>query len=192
MRLRRRLRGGSHAGRWIAAATALAACLLGVVLVTRQRGPEGSETRGAWDGVKGASRISLEMAVVARSAEGALRRLDSGAAVPEADVLLLRYHATEAGTGLLFQQSDGGPVELLGRFPLQAGTHDLQGPQGLAGVSLEGESGAMTLWLVGFPTGETPSPEEVRATLESGGTRGQDKLSIARFDVRVQNGQNLR
>lgn len=191
-RLRRKLRAPAAPRRWVAVASAMAACVLAVVLVTRPRGPEGSETRGAWDGLKGPSRISLEMAVVARSAEGALRRLDSGSAVPEADVLLLRYHATEAGTGLLFQQSDGGPVELLGRFPLQAGTHDLQGPQGLAGVSLEGESGAMTLWLVGFPAEETPSPEVVRATLESHGARGQDKLSIARFDVRVQNGQNLR
>ncbi len=191
-RLRRKLRAPAAPRRWVAVASAMAACLLAVVLVSRQRPSEGTETRGAWDGVKGPGRISLELAVVARGSQGALRRVDSGSAVPEGDVLLLRYHATEAGTGLLFQQSAGGPVELLGRFPLKAGTHDLQGPQGLAGVSLEGESGTLTLWLVGFAGGETPSPEEVRAALESGGTSERDLLSIERFDVRVQNGQNHR
>lgn len=191
-RLRRRLRAPSSPRRWVAVASAMAACVLAVVLVSRQRASTGTDTPGAWDGVKGSSRISLELAVVARSAQGTLRRLDSGASVPEGDVLILRYHATEAGTGLLFQQSAGGPVELLGRFPLEAGTHDLQGPQGLAGVSLEGESGSMTLWLVGSPGGEPPSPDTVRAALENGGMREQDLLSIGRFDVYVQNGQNPR
>jgi hypothetical protein len=195
-RIRRQLRAPASAPRrWVGVAAAMAACVLAVVLVTRGR--PGAEADPTWTGVKGPgekgpARISLEMAAVARGADGSLRRLDSGAAVPEADVLLLRYHATEAGTGLLFQQSAGGPVELLGRFPLEAGTHDLRGPQGLAGVSLEGESGPLTLWLVGAPTGDTLSEDAVRAALESGSPRGQDALPIARFDVRVRNGQNPR
>ncbi|HEX8705708.1 MAG TPA: hypothetical protein VF815_43135 [Myxococcaceae bacterium] len=193
MRLRRRLRGGSHAGRWAAAATALAACLLGVVLVPRLLNPQPSiPTQELYDGVKGSSRIALELAAVARSADGQLRRLDAGAAVPAEDVLLLRYHATEAGSALLFQQREGGTPELLGSFPLQAGTHDLQGPQGLAGVSLSGEAGAVTLWLVASVPGEELSAEEVQQALVGGTLREGNPLSVARFDVFVQNGQNPR
>ncbi|HLL04759.1 MAG TPA: hypothetical protein VK539_29510 [Myxococcaceae bacterium] len=195
MRLRRRLRGGSPAGRWVAAATALAACLLGVVMVPRLLNPRPSiPDTELYDGVKGSSRISLELAAVARGADGHLRRLDEGAPVPAEDVLLLRYHATEAGTALLFQQREGGEPELLGSFPLQAGTHDLQGPQGLAGVSLAGEAGTLTLWLVGSTStpGEPLSAEEVQQALVEGTLREGHPLSVARFDVVVQNGQNPR
>jgi hypothetical protein len=129
---------------------------------------------------------------VARSAEGQLRRLDPGAAVPPEDVLLLRYHATEAGSALLFQQRESGTPELLGSFSLQAGTHDLEGPQGLAGVSLSGEAGAVTLWLVASTAGEELSAEEVQQALVEGRLREGNPLSVARFDVFVQNGQNPR
>jgi hypothetical protein len=190
MRLRRRLRTSAPPGGWITAVAALAACLLAAVFVPRLLAHPASEP--SWDGVKGAGRIALELAVVARSADGQLRRLDPGAGVPPEDVLLLRYHATEAGSALLFQQTRGGAPELLGRFPLQAGTHDLKGPQGLAGVSLSGEEGPMTLWLVAAPAGEELSPEEVRKALVGGPTPGQSPLSVARFDVSVRTGQNPR
>jgi hypothetical protein len=191
MRLRRRLRGGARAGRWAAVATALAACLLGVVLIPRLLNPQpGIPSQQIHDGVKGSSRISLELAAVARGADGQLRRLDAGAPVPPEDVLLLRYHATEAGSALLFQQREGGAPELLGSFPLQAGTHDLEGPQGLAGVSLSGEAGAVTLWLVASVPGEELSAEEVQQALVEGSLREGNPLSVARFDVFVQNGQN--
>lgn len=190
MRLRRRLRAPSHTGRWVAAATALAACLLAVVLVPRLVAPQPSTP--AWDGVKGSSRIALELAAVARGADGQLRRLDVGATVPSEDVLLLRYHATEAGSALLFQQVEGGTPELLGSFSLEAGTHDLEGPQGLAGVSLSGEVGAVTLWLVGSTAGEVLSAEEIQQALVGGTLREDNPLSVARFDVFVQNGQNPR
>jgi hypothetical protein len=119
--------------------------------------------------------------------------VDPGAAVPDGDVLLLRYHATEAGSALLFRQRDGQAPEALGRFPLEAGTHDLEGPQGLAGVSLEGEVGAVTLWMVASPAGETPPAEAaVREALEEGTALQDIPLSVERFDVHVQNGQNPR
>jgi hypothetical protein len=142
--------------------------------------------------VKGSNRIALELAAVARGADGQLRRLDAGATVPPEDVLLLRYHATEAGSALLFQQVEGGAPQLLGSFPLQAGTHDLEGPQGLAGVSLMGEAGAVTLWLVASTPGEELSAEEVQQALVEGTLREGNPLSVARFDVFVQNGQNPR
>jgi hypothetical protein len=190
MRLRRRLRTSAHTGRWVGAAAALAACLLAVVLVPRLVRPP--EEEQPWNGVKGSSRIALELAAVARSADGQLRRLDQGAAVPSEDVLLLRYHATEAGSALLFQQVGDAPPGLLGSFLLEAGTHDLSGPQGLAGVSLSDEEGPVTLWLVASPAGEELSPDEVQGALAGSKGRGEYPLSVARFDVFVENGQNRR
>ncbi len=183
--------------RWGMAAGAIAACLLAVVLVPRLRAEDPSVQAGTateWDGVKGpGGRIALELAVVARGADGGLRRLDPQSQVADADVLLLRYHATEAGTALLFQQRAGQAPELLGRFPLEAGTHDLEGPQGLAGVSLEGETGPVTLWLVGATGGQEPSPDAVREVLVGGSAaREQSRLAVTRFDVSVRSGQNRR
>lgn len=190
MRLKRRLRTSAHTGRWVGAAAALAACLLAVVLVPKLvKAPEQAQP---WTGVKGSSRIALELAAVARGADGQLRRLDQGAAVPSEDVLLLRYHATEAGSALLFQQTGDREPELLGSFQLEAGTHDLQGPQGLAGVSLSGEEGPVTLWLVATAAGEQLSPNEVQGALAGSKGREEDSLSTARFDVFVQTGQNPR
>lgn len=190
MRLRKRLRTSAHPGRWIGVAAAVAACLLAVVLVPRLTAPPSRQQ--PWDGVKGSSRIALELAAVARSTEGSLRRLDHGAAVPSEDVLLLRYHATEAGSALLFQQVGDGRPELLGHFSLEAGTHDLAGPQGLTGVSLAGEEGPVTLWLVAAPAGEALSPEAVQEALVGGTIRGDYPLSVAKFDVFVQKDQNPR
>jgi hypothetical protein len=190
MRLRKRLRTSAHPARWMGVAAALAACLLAVVLVPRLAAPPSRQQ--PWDGVKGSSRISLELAAVARSSEGQLRRLDHGAAVPSEDVLLLRYHATEAGSALLFQQVGDRQPELLGDFSLEAGTHDLAGPQGLTGVSLAGEEGLVTLWLVAAPAGEELSPEKVQDALVGGTIRGDYPLSVARFDVFVQTGKNPR
>ncbi len=177
--------------RWGLVAGSIAACLLAVVLLPRMRAADSGDSTAPWTGQKGgAARIALELSVAARDDGGALRRLDPDSVVTDADVLLLRYHATEAGTALLFEQRAGEPPELLGEFPLVAGTHDLQGPQGLAGVSLAGESGRVTLWLVGSAGG--PPPEEaVRELLEGENpTWEHTALAVIRFDVRVRNGQN--
>lgn len=194
-RVRRALR--THrpaAGRWGLVAGGLAACLLAVLLLPRMRAADPSGQGGSateWTGEKGRlARIALEVSVVARDSEGGLRRLDPGSPVKDSDVLLLRYHATEAGTALLFEQRQSEAPELLGHFPLAAGTHDLQGPQGLAGVSLAGESGPVTLWLVGS-TGAPPEAEAVSELLEGrSGAGSQGSLAIIRFDVSVRSGQN--
>ncbi|NVI97567.1 hypothetical protein HV824_05475 [Myxococcus sp. AM009] len=194
-RVRRALRAHRPAaGRWGMVAGGLAACLLAVVLLPRMRAEAPSSQGGTaaeWTGEKGRlARIALELSVVARDSEGGLRRLDPGSPVKDSEVLLLRYHATEAGTALLFEQRQGEAPALLGRFPLVAGTHDLQGPQGLAGVSLAGETGPVTLWLVGS-AGSPPEAAAVGEMLE--GRRGagsQDPLAIIRFDVSVRSSQN--
>jgi hypothetical protein len=185
------------ARRWGLVAGAIAASVLAVVLVPRLRAANpavDADPATEWDGLKGpGGNIALELAVVARSANGGLRRLDPKSAVEQADVLLLRYHATEAGSALLFQQRDGQGPELLGRFPLEAGTHDLEGPQGLAGVSLEGESGPVTLWLVATSGNQAPSPDAVREVLVGGSAAlEQSRLAVTRFDVSVGSGQNHR
>lgn len=184
-RVRRGLRGPTSPWPKVAAAVALAAGLAGLIVLTRaQVQPPGHEA-GAWDGVKGVGRLALEMSVVAREPNGNLRRMDPGANASDRDVLVLRYHATEAGEALLFQQRADARPELLGRFPLQAGTHELEGPQGLVGISLEGESGPLSLWLVGFPAGQVPPPDEVRDALTRGDIEERSVLAINRFDLHV-------
>ncbi|AKQ65030.1 hypothetical protein A176_001942 [Myxococcus hansupus] len=177
--------------RWGLVAGGLAACVLALVLLPRMRVASSEDSSANWTGQKGgAARIALELSVVARDQSGGLRRLDPSGPVLDSDVLLLRYHATEAGTALLFEQREGERPELLGEFPLVAGTHDLQGPQGLAGVSLAGETGPVTLWLVGS-AGRPPPAEAVRELLEGENPAWErSELAIIRFDVRVRSGQN--
>jgi hypothetical protein len=165
---------------------ALAAGLAGLVVLTRAPVPPVQQETDAWNGVKGVGRLALETSVVARGPGDSLRRMDPGATASDEEVLVLRYHATEAGEALLFQQRGDAAPELLGRFPLQAGTHELEGPQGLVGISLEGESGALTLWLVGFASGQVLPPEEVREALTRGDMDERSALAINRFDLHVQ------
>jgi hypothetical protein len=188
-RIRRALRAPSVRP-WprVAAALAMAAGLAGLV-VLGQGWLRPPRQRADWDGVKGVSRLALELSVVAHRPGDSLRRLDPGATTSGEDVLVLRYHATEAGEALLFQQRGDAAPELLGRFPLRAGTHQLEGPQGLVGISLEGESGPLTLWMAGFPSGQVPPLDEVRQALPRGASRGREHLSIERFDFHVHDGQ---
>ncbi|MBN8466993.1 hypothetical protein JYJ95_10740 [Corallococcus exiguus] len=172
---------------WMAGA--IAASVLMVVLVPLVKGPTPGAT--GWTGVKGPGRISLELAVVARSTDGVLRRLDSGADVTTDEVLLLRYHATESGTALLYQQREQQAPELLGRFPLAAGTHDLEGPDGLAGVSLDSDEGLLSLALVAFAPGEPVTEKDALAALDADGSPDARPGTVVRFDVRVQSGQTL-
>ncbi|MBN8231792.1 hypothetical protein JYK02_30200 [Corallococcus macrosporus] len=174
---------------WGWMAGALAASVLMVVLVPRVKGPHRDDT--GWTGEKGPGRITLELAVVARGTDGGLRRLDSGADVASDEVLLLRYHATESGTALLYQQRGDQPPELLGRFAVDAGTHDLQGPDGLTGVSLEPDDGQLSLALVAFAPGERASEQDALAALEADGGPDARPGTVVRFDVRVQSGQTL-
>ncbi|NOK17106.1 hypothetical protein [Corallococcus carmarthensis] len=172
---------------WMAGA--LAASVLMVVLVPLVKGPARGTTE--WTGEKGPGRISLELAVVARGTDGGLRRLDSGADVTSDEVLLLRYHATESGTALLYQQREHQAPELLGRFALDAGTHDLEGPDGLTGVSLESDEGRLSLVLVAFAPGEPATEQDALAALDADGSPDARPGTVSRFDVRVQSGQTL-
>jgi hypothetical protein len=195
-RIRRGLRAAPRR-RWGAAVgvgAALAASLLVVFATQRGATPYDTEQGITEQGIKGATgQLELELSVAARGADGALRRLDAGAEVAQEDVLLLRYHASEAGTALLFQQREGEAPELLGRFPLQPGTHDLAGEAGLAGVGLQGEVGPLRLLLVGMPAGQALDPDAVSAALAGvNDSTPELGLQAARFDVQVRNGENAR
>lgn len=182
-RLRRALRRPLRPWLAAAAATALAAGVATLLVPS-----PGSEPRPAepWSGTKGVGTLGLELSVVARGPQGQLRRLDPGGSASEQEVVVLRYHATEAGEALLYQQRTGQPPELLGRFALSAGTHELEGPQGLLGLSLQGESGPLSLWLVAFPSGQEPAQAQVRAALAN--PRGDEGLELERFDLQVEGG----
>ncbi|MCY1045659.1 hypothetical protein OV208_30365 [Corallococcus sp. bb12-1] len=177
---------------WGWMAGALAASVLLVVLVPLVKGPVQGPAPFQEEGLKGTGRLSLELAVVARGLDGGLRRLDAGADVTKQEVLLVRYHATESGTALLYQQRPGQPPELLGHFPLQAGTHDLEGPEGLAGVSLEADEGPLSLMLVAFTSWEPASEADALAALGTDAAEDSRSGTVARFDVRVQSGQTSR
>ncbi len=189
-RIRRALRSGPTR-RWgtaLGVGAALAASLAVVVMTQREGAPEYTTEQG----IKGATgQLELELSVAARGADGALRRLDPQAVVTDADVLLLRYHASEAGTALLYLQREGEAPELLGRFPLNPGTHDLAGEAGLAGVGLQGEAGALRLLLVGVPASQPLDAEAVQAAI-AGESTVDLGLQVSRFDVRVGNGENAR
>jgi hypothetical protein len=184
-RVRRSLRAPSPGWRKVAVGVALAAGLAGLVVLTQDRVPLPGRETAAWNGVKGVGQLALELSVVAREPSGQLRRMDPGATASEEEVLVLRYHATEAGGALLFQQREGTVPELLGQFPLQAGTHELEGAQGLVGLSLEGESGPLTVWLVGFPSGQVLPADEVRDALTRGDMEALSALAVNRFDLLV-------
>lgn len=178
--------------RWVPAAAALAAGLVLVLFLGRHLSRPDERPQlgaGGWDGVKATGKqLSLELSAVARAPAGQLRRLDRGAQADAREVLLLRYHATEAGSGLLFQQVRGAAPELLGQFALEPGTHDLGGEGGLTGVSLGGTSGQLTLWLVGFPAGDAPDPERARRVLVQNADAEELGLAAARFDLSVREG----
>ncbi|MHB8879430.1 MAG: hypothetical protein ACYC8T_37530 [Myxococcaceae bacterium] len=150
-RLKRSMRRGSSA-----AGLAIAGMAAGVVLALSVGGLAGGPGAADPAGLKGGPRIQLELQAALRSADGRLSRIDDGASVPSDGVLLLRYHATEAGAGeLLVQRGAGVPVPL-GSFALQSGTHDLGLGGEVQGYSLAGEDGELTLLLTAKPGGSAP------------------------------------
>ena len=126
-----------------AVAVALAAMLLLFVVPKALR--DGEEA--ASERLKGVAPLVVELSAVARLPDGSVHPVSEGEVLPEEAVVLLRYHASEAAQALLVREVEGAPPVVLGRFPLESGTHDLRDGGELAGVSLEGEQGVLTLVL---------------------------------------------
>jgi hypothetical protein len=143
-RVRRRLAGPRRA--WLAGAVAVAAAAVLAILVR----PD-AVTPAPYEGIKGSVPLALELTAAARLPDGEVRAVPEGAVLPPEAVVLLRYHATEAADALLMREAPGAPTQVLGRYALEPGTHDLREGPDLAGVSLEGEQGPLTLVLVAWP-----------------------------------------
>lgn len=176
-RLKRSLRPARSSVGLVAAG--LAAGLLIAVSVGQLR-PGAPDSDPA--GLKGRIRIQLDLRAAVRAADGQLTRVDPDQLVAPEGVLLLRYHATEAGAGQLLVQRGNGPTEALGAFSLEPGTHDLSLADEVQGFSLAGENGELTLWLVATPGVEPPSlgmAKKVAAGVEPG------SAAVGRLHLRV-------
>lgn len=142
-KLRRALGGG---------VAAMSMLLVGFVTVMLSR------ENVAEDGIKGPPTPVLELKLAHQRADGTTVRIEPSASLPPSGILVIRYHASEAGKARVFRQRqhETSPT-LLGEVKLEAGTHDLP-----SGISLDGESGDTTYWL--------------EATTDHGGTVRSDVM----------------
>ena len=116
------------------------------------------------DGLKGAPLPpAIELSAAVRARDGSFRPLGAGDFVSARDTLVFRAQTSLAAEGLLLLQRGSARPEVLGPVHLTGGPQLLQGADGLLGVSLEGEQGEVTLWLVAGP--QAPSPAEAVAAI---------------------------
>lgn len=146
----------------VAAWGALAAAALLLLLVPLLRAPAGGEP-----GVKGARRPpTLRLEIAARTPDGAFASVPPGATVSARDVLVLRTDASHAAEGwVLLQRGASRTPEVLEALAVPAGPAVLERQHGLLGLSLDGEAGAVTVWVVVGAT--PPSREAAVAAVES-------------------------
>ena len=176
-RLKRSLRPARSSAGFVAAGLA-AGLLIAVSVGQLRNGPDEADAQG----VKGRPHIQLDLRAAVRGADGQVTRVDPDQLLSPDGVLLLRYHATEAGAGQLLVQRGAGPAEALGSFTLEPGTHDLARADEVQGFSLAGEKGELTLWLVATPGIEPPTlgmAKRVAAGVEPG------SAAVGRLHLRV-------
>lgn len=177
-RLRRRLEAQPpRQARWPSLLGMAAGLLLVVGLARLPLSPE------PWT-LKGTRRITVELFAAQRAADGTVSRVEPGQRVAARGALLLRYHATESGRAVLFVQRGSASPEPLGSFALTAGTEDLRTGTSHAALSLEGETGPLTLWLVAAPEGRPLTPAGAASALHSGTPEGG--LAVARLEIVVR------
>lgn len=139
---------------WAAGAVA-AATLLAVLLAPRllSTGAPGEEP-----GVKGVDApVALSLQVAVQRGDAGFEALADGATVRAGEVLILRTEASRAARGWVLLQRGDGPAEALEAVALPVGAHVLERELGLLGVSLDGESGPITVWVV---VGDAPLSRE--------------------------------
>jgi len=172
-RIRRALR--QERGAWLPALAGLAAGLLVFAGLGRLASRD--------DGLKGASRISVELQASVLTAGGRVARLEPGASLDPADTVLLRYHASEAGSAVVVAEREGAPPEVVDTVALEPGTHDLAGRSGTWGFSLRGERGRIRLWMIARPGPLAPDAAVARDVVE--GVREAPDLGRAGVELRV-------
>lgn len=130
----------------LAAVALAAAAVLAVLVAPRLFSPGAPD---AEPGVKGVEApVSLALQVAVQRADAGFEALADGASVRAGDVLVLRTDASRAARGWVLLQRGDGPAEALAEVDLPAGAHVLERDLGLLGVSLDGESGPVTVWVV--------------------------------------------
>lgn len=172
----------SRARRWgagLGALAAVAAAALVVLVVAPPRGNPVDAGRG--ERVKGGAPLVLELTAAAQLPGGSVLPVAEGQSLPPEAVVLLRYHVSEASEAVLMREAPGKAPEVLGRFSLAPGTHELEEASGLAGVSLEGDVGELALALVALPPGTLPDSDLSQAA-------GWPEAAVARVHFRVQSG----
>ncbi|MBF5045995.1 hypothetical protein FGE12_26520 [Aggregicoccus sp. 17bor-14] len=174
---------------WAARAVGLAAVAALALVVVRVAPWRGEQEQGFR--IKGQRPVSLELSATVQLPDGRVLPVAEGEPLPPEGVLLLRYTAEEPARALLVMQAAEGAPRVLGRFTLQPGAHDLDEGGELAGVSLEGESGPLTVALVVAPAGESVSEEPAQLQAALAGEREAGGTVVARLHVRVEPGHTL-
>lgn len=183
-RLRRRMLP-PRPRRWLAGAAGIAAAAALTLAVGLERWSGEAATGTSAGTLKGEVPLGLELLAAAQLPGGELFQVGPETPLPSAAVVLLRYHATEAAAAVLVREVAGQPPEVLGRFLLEPGTHDLREGAELAGVSLAGEEGPVSLALVARPGVTYPSPEETAAALAPSPRAGGTELTVTRIHLHV-------
>lgn len=179
-RLRHRLRATpAPRRRWPLAMGLAAAMVLSVtsVLVGSRAHDELSASH-----VKGRSTgPTLELAVAVRDGEGRFQRLEDGARVTPNAVLVFRAESSVEGPARVYLQRGAGDPQEIGETEVRAGQHEVRTETGVLGVSLDGERGEVTVWIV---AGEGPFTQAAAAAaMRSGGTSA---LAAGRVHVNVE------
>lgn len=139
----------------LAAVALAAAALVAVVLAPRLFSTSTPQTEGGVKGVDAPVGLSVQLAV--QRGDAGFEALADGATVRAGDVLIVRADASRAARGWVLLQRGDGPAEALEAVSLPAGAHVLERDLGLLGVSLDGESGPITVWVV---VGDAPLSRE--------------------------------
>jgi hypothetical protein len=168
------------------AAMSAAGLMFAIFVPPREPTPLADDSRG----IKGSANIGIELSAAAKSTNGALRRLDADTTLSDREVVVIRYHANEAGAALLLQRNVRGEVHVLREVALQPGSNELRDRDGILGISLEGEHGPLEIWIVAAPTGTAVDTERVRAEIAAGGAPSAPGLTSAHFRVNVDAKQN--
>lgn len=169
--LRRRQRRPRRLALWAGAAAAAFGALVAVGL----RPPP------PWNGEKGTAAAVLQVRAAIQSSAGTLTPIDDGAQVPQGAALVFQVNSSIAGPGQLFlQRGEQAPVALT-QVGLVHGAQELaRGGDGLLGVSLQGERGPLSVWLVAAE-GQV-SQERALEAIRAGGTAA---VGVARVRVEV-------
>jgi hypothetical protein len=178
-RLRRRL--GAPRRAWLAGAAAAAAAVLALVALPQGEVPAPTPSQR----IKGTVPLVLELAALAKLPDGQTPPVRDDTVLPPEAVVLLHYHASEAADALLLREAPGLPTQVLGRYALEPGTNPLREGADLAGVSLEGEQGPVTLVLAAWPRG--PGSREALERAAEQGAVPPDAVQ-ARLRLRVEPG----